>query len=86
MASGSDYESEPETPILKKAPARHDAEWDESSDESLELVSFTMLIITLIHLENFCQSKNYLSVEFIKSSLALLDCLLYSKWIFSRCC
>ena len=40
MASGSDYESEPETPILKKAPARHDAEWDESS----ESVSFTMLL------------------------------------------
>ena len=44
MASGSDYESEPEIPILKKAPARHDAEWDESSDESLESVSFTMLL------------------------------------------
>ena len=48
MASGSDYESEPETPILKKALARHDAEWDESedesNDESLEWVSFTTLL------------------------------------------
>ena len=44
MASGSDYESEPETPFLKKAPARHDAEWDESSVETLELVSFIMLL------------------------------------------
>ena len=44
MASGNDYESEPETLILKKAQARHDAEWGESSDESLESVSFTMLL------------------------------------------
>ena len=40
MASGGDYESESEAPILKKAPASHYAEWD----ESLESVSFTMLL------------------------------------------
>ena len=51
-ASGSDYDSgedsELETPTLKKA--RHDAEWYEfeskyqSSHESFDLVSFTMLL------------------------------------------
>ena len=39
-----------------------------------------------MYLENFCRSKNYLSLEFIKSSLALLDRFLYSKWKFSRHC